>query len=101
MIRSLPPLQIMEKLLFEMIWTGFILLTASLITGMLVFDDLFAQHLVHKTALSIIAWLLYFALLVGRHVMGWRSQKAVRWTVGSFTLLMLAFFGSKFVIELL
>lgn len=101
LIKSLPPLQIMEKLLFEMIWTGFILLTASLVTGFLVFDDLFAQHLVHKTALSIIAWLLYVVLLIGRHVMGWRSQKAVRWTVGSFTLLMLAFFGSKFVLELL
>jgi len=101
LIRSLPPLQTMEKLLFEMIWTGLILLTISLITGALIFEDLFAQHLVHKTVLSILAWLLYAALLIGRHFLGWRSHKAIRWTVGGFIILMLSFFGSKFVLELL
>ncbi|WP_432471828.1 cytochrome C assembly family protein [Amphritea sp. HPY] len=101
LLRSLPPLQTMERLLFEMIWTGLILLTVSLITGALVFEDLFAQHLVHKTVLSILAWLLYAILLIGRHFLGWRSHKAIRWTVGGFIVLMLSFFGSKFVIELL
>ncbi|WP_417223462.1 cytochrome C assembly family protein [Amphritea sp.] len=101
LLRSLPPLQTMEALLFEMIWTGLILLTLSLITGAIVFDDLFAQHLVHKTILSIFAWLLYATLLVGRHFLGWRSHKAIRWTVGGFIVLMLSFFGSKFVVELL
>ncbi|MDO6563242.1 cytochrome c biogenesis protein CcsA [Amphritea sp. 1_MG-2023] len=99
LLRSLPPLQTMEALLFEMIWTGLILLTLSLITGAIVFDDLFAQHLVHKTILSIFAWLLYASLLVGRHLLGWRSHKAIRWTVGGFIVLMLSFFGSKFVVE--
>ena len=101
LIKSLPPLQTMEKLLFEMIWTGFILLTASLLTGALVFEDLFAQHLIHKTVLSIFAWLLYVILLIGRHLLGWRSHRAIRWTVGGFIILMLSFFGSKFVLELL
>ncbi|MBU2963855.1 cytochrome c biogenesis protein CcsA [Amphritea sp. 2_MG-2023] len=101
LLRSLPPLQTMEALLFEMIWTGLILLTLSLISGAIVFDDLFAQHLVHKTILSILAWLLYATLLVGRHFLGWRSHKAIRWTVGGFIVLMLSFFGSKFVVELL
>lgn len=101
LLRSLPPLQTMETLLFEMIWTGLILLTLSLISGAIVFDDIFAQHLVHKTTLSILAWLLYATLLVGRHLLGWRSHKAIRWTVGGFIVLMLSFFGSKFVIELL
>lgn len=101
LLRSLPPLQTMETLLFEMIWTGLILLTLSLVSGALVFDDLFAQHLVHKTVLSILAWLLYAILLVGRHFLGWRSHKAIRWTVGGFIVLMLSFFGSKFVVELL
>ncbi|WP_241234996.1 cytochrome C assembly family protein [Amphritea opalescens] len=101
LLRSLPPLQTMEALLFEMIWTGLILLTLSLITGAIVFDDLFAQHLVHKTILSIFAWLLYATLLIGRHFLGWRSHKAIRWTVGGFIVLMLSFFGSKFVVELL
>lgn len=101
LLRSLPPLQTMEALLFEMIWTGLILLTLSLITGTIVFDDLFAQHLVHKTILSIFAWLLYATLLIGRHFLGWRSHRAIRWTVGGFIVLMLSFFGSKFVVELL
>ncbi|MBR9865836.1 MAG: cytochrome c biogenesis protein CcsA [Oceanospirillales bacterium] len=101
LLRSLPPLQTMEALLFEMIWTGLILLTLSLISGAIVFDDLFAQHLVHKTVLSILAWLLYATLLIGRHLLGWRSHRAIRWTVGGFIVLMLSFFGSKFVVELL
>lgn len=101
LLRSLPPLQTMEALLFEMIWTGLILLTLSLASGALVFEDLFAQHLVHKTVLSILAWLLYATLLIGRHFLGWRSHKAIRWTVGGFIVLMLSFFGSKFVVDLL
>ncbi|RRC98683.1 phosphohydrolase [Amphritea balenae] len=101
LLRSLPPLQTMETLLFQMIWTGLILLTLSLVSGALVFEDLFAQHLIHKTVLSILAWLLYAILLIGRHFLGWRSHKAIRWTVGGFIVLMLSFFGSKFVVELL
>ena len=101
LLRSLPPLQTMETLLFEMIWTGLILLSLSLVSGALVFEDLFAQQLLHKTVLSILAWLLYAILLVGRHFLGWRSHKAIRWTVGGFVVLMLSFFGSKFVLELL
>ncbi len=101
LLRSLPPLQTMETLLFEMIWTGLILLTLSLVSGALVFEDLFAQQLLHKTVLSILAWLLYAILLIGRHFLGWRSHKAIRWTVGGFIVLMLSFFGSKFVLELL
>lgn len=99
LVASLPPLQTMERLLFEMIWTGIILLTASLITGFIVFEDLFAQHLVHKTVLSLFAWLAYAALLFGRITFGWRSHTAVYWTISSFLLLAVGFFGSKLVIE--
>ncbi len=101
LVASLPPLQMMERLLFESLWAGFLLLSAALITGFLFVDDLFAQHLVHKTLLSFTAWLVYAVLLAGRHFMGWRSRTAVRWTLGGFVLLMLAFFGSKLVLELL
>ncbi len=101
LVASLPPLQTMERLLFEMLWIGIGLLTASLTTGFLFLDNLFEQHLVHKTAFSILAWILYAVLLWGHTVLGWRSQKAVRWTVSGFFLLMLAFFGSKLVLELL
>ncbi len=101
LITALPPLQIMEKLLFEMLWTGQVLLTASLITGMLFLDDIFAQHLVHKSVLSIAAWIVYAIMLWGRHQRGWRGIAAVRWTLGGFGCLMLAYFGSKFALELL
>jgi len=99
LVSSLPPLQTMERLLFEMVWTGLILLTASLVTGFIFFEDLFAQHLVHKTAFSMFAWCLYAILLFGRMKFGWRSNTAVRWSIASFITLALGFFGSKLVIE--
>lgn len=100
-IRALPPLQTMEELLFEMIGLGFILLTAALLTGFVYLDNLFAQHLVHKTTLSIAAWVVFGILLWGRHRSGWRGQLALTWTLVGFVVLMLAYFGSKFVVELL
>lgn len=99
-VRLLPPLQTMESLLFQMLTIGFLLLTLSLLTGFIFLEDMFAQHLVHKTTLSIAAWFLFGTLLMGHWYLGWRGQTAVRWTIGSFTMLMLAYFGSKFVLEL-
>lgn len=96
----LPPLQLMESMLFELIWVGFIGLTLSIGTGVIFMDDIFAQHLVHKTILSIAAWTLFAVLLWGRHWLGWRSQTAVRLTITGSTVLMLAFLGSKLVLEL-
>lgn len=101
LIMRLPPLQVMEQLLFELIWIGVILLGISILTGIFFIEDIFAQHLVHKTILSIIAWGIFSALLVGRHVLGWRGTMAIRWTAGGFVLLMLAFFGSKLVLEII
>ena len=97
----LPPLQLMESMLFELIWVGVIALTLSIATGFIFMDDIFAQHLVHKTVLSILAWLLFSILLWGRHRLGWRSQTAVRLTVTGFTILAVAFLGSKLVLELI
>lgn len=99
--RLLPPLQTMESLLFGLIAFGQLLLTASLITGALFVDDLFAQHLAHKTALSILAWVLYSILLWGHWKKGWRGNTAVRWTLSAFAVLMLAFFGSKLALEVI
>jgi ABC-type uncharacterized transport system permease subunit len=99
--RSLPPLQTMETLLFQLIGSGFTLLTISLLTGFLFLENLFAQHLAHKTVLSIIAWLVFAGLLWGRIVHGWRGQTAIRWTLGGFAALMLGYFGSKAVLELI
>lgn len=101
LVNSLPPLQVMERLLFEMILAGFLLLTLALLSGFIFTDDLFAQHLAHKTLLSIIAWVVFAILLGGRYLLGWRSRTALRWTLAGFILLMLAFFGSKAVLELI
>ena len=98
--RVLPPLTELESLLFRTIAVGFILLTATLLTGVLFVDDLLAQHLVHKTVLSMLSWLAFGALLVGRWRYGWRGAVAVRWTLVAMALLVLAFFGSKLVLEL-
>lgn len=100
-IRALPPLQIMERLLFQMIGTGFTLLSAALLTGILFLEDIFSQHLVHKTILSIAAWLIFGILLWGRWKFGWRGRKAIRWTLSGFIFLLLAYFGSKLVLELI
>lgn len=100
-IRALPPLETMETLLFQMIGVAFVLQSLSLLTGMLYIDDIFAQHLAHKTTLSIAAWLVYATLLVGRWRFGWRGRKAVRWTLGGFITLLLAYLGSKWVLEIL
>lgn len=100
-VRLLPPLQTMESLLFEMLWAGHILLTLSILSGFIFLDDLFAQHLAHKTVFSIAAWIIYSVLLWGRHQLGWRGYTAIRWTLGGFALLMLAYFGSKLVLELI
>jgi len=100
-VRALPPLETMERLLFRIIALGFIFLTAALLLGWVALEDLFAQHLVHKTALSLVAWAVFGILLWGRWYFGWRGRTAVRWTTGGLTVLLLAYFGSKLVLELI
>ena len=99
-IRALPPLQTMESMLFEMIGAGFALLTLALISGFAFLEDMFAQHLVHKTVLSTLAWLMFGSLLIGRFRYGWRGKTAIIWTLSGFVTLILAYFGSKVVLEL-
>jgi len=96
----LPPLAVLEHLLFLFLAAGFALLTLALFAGLVFVHDLFAQHLVHKTVLSLLAWLVFALLLWGRFRHGWRGRKAIRWTLAGFILLALAYFGSKTVLEL-
>lgn len=98
--RLLPPLQTMESLLFELLWVGEILLTLAILSGFYFLEDMFAQHLVHKTVFALSAWFIYALLLWGRHQMGWRGTKAIRWALAGFICLMLAYFGSKLVLEI-
>jgi len=99
-IRALPPLETMEALLFQMIAFGFILHSVSLVTGIIYLEDMFKQHLVHKTVLSIAAWVVFAVLLWGRWRFGWRGRTAIRWTLSGFVILLLGYFGSKMVLEI-
>ena len=99
-LRALPPLTELETLLFRTITVGFVLLTGTLLTGALYVENLLAQHIVHHTVLSILSWLAFGALLLGRWRRGWRGTLAVRWTLTAMALLALALFGSKYVLEL-
>lgn len=98
-MRALPPLDTTEEVLFILFSTGFVLLSLSLASGFFFLEDMFAQHLVHKTALSCIAWAIFGILLFGRWKFGWRGKKAVHWTLAGFAMLVLAYFGSKIVLE--
>jgi ABC-type uncharacterized transport system permease subunit len=96
----MPALTVTENLLFQLIGVGFALLTLTLVTGAVFVENLFDQHLAHKTVLSVAAWLVFGALLYGRWRHGWRGQRAARMTLAGMAVLLLAFLGSKFVLEL-
>ena len=99
MINVLPPLQLMETILFGLIWLGVILLSLSIATGLLYFENFFAQKLVHKTFFTIGAWLMFTTLLIGRYYAGWRGITAIRWMIGGFIFLALGVIGTKIVLE--
>jgi ABC-type uncharacterized transport system permease subunit len=99
--RILPPLETMENVLFLTIHVGFLVLTLALFSGLFFVEDLFAQHLAHKAILSIIAWAVFGILLLGRWQFGWRGRKAVRWVLAGYIALLLAYFGSRVVLELI
>ncbi|MDB6099859.1 MAG: putative rane protein [Gammaproteobacteria bacterium] len=98
---ALPPLDALEKIMFRLIAAGFGFLTLALLTGFVFVTNLFTQNLVQKTVLSIIAWLLFGVLLIGRLRFGWRGRSAIRWTLSGFGILAVAYFGVKFVLEYL
>ncbi len=99
----LPPLLAMETVLFRLIGAGFILLTATLVSGIFFSEEIFGRALRfdHKTVFTFAAWIVFFGLLLGRLVFGWRGRTALRWTLTGFAMLMLAYVGSRFVLEVL
>ena len=101
LIKSFPPLQTMENFLFQLIWIGVILLTLSLGSGFLFYENLFEQKLLHKVTLSFIAWITFIILLWGRYNKGWRGNTAIGWTWAGFISILMAYVGSKIVIEFL
>jgi ABC-type uncharacterized transport system permease subunit len=102
-LASLPPLMSMETLLFRLIASGFVLLTLTLASGAVYSETLFGQALKlnHKTLFAIISWLIFAALLCGRYLYGWRGKQALRWTLSGFAALLLAYVGSRFVLEVI
>jgi len=103
LLHTLPPVQTMESLLFQMITLGFIFLTFTLTSGTLFSKEIFGKPIsfTHHTIFAICAWIIFGTLLLGHWVFGWRGKTAVRWTIGGFVLLVLAYFGSRFVAEFL
>ena len=102
-LQKLPPLLTMETLLFRIIGAGFLLLTLTLASGIVFSEELFgkAMRFNHKTVFGILSWLIFAALLGGRQLYGWRGRIAVRWTLAGFLMLVLAYVGSKFVLEVI
>jgi ABC-type uncharacterized transport system permease subunit len=100
---QLPSLLALERLLFQLIGAGFVLLTATLVTGVFFSEQLFGRALrfEHKTVFTIASWLVFAGLLGGRLVFGWRGRTALRWTFTGFLMLLLAYVGSRFVLEVI
>jgi ABC-type uncharacterized transport system permease subunit len=98
-----PPLLTLEAMLFKTIGVGFALLTLALISGVFFSEELFGKALQfsHKTVFAILSWLVFGGLLLGRHFRGWRGRTALYWTITGFTLLLLAYLGTQFVLEVL
>ena len=100
LVQSMPALETLEELLMYLIKVGFAILTVALVTGLVFVNDLFGQHLGHKTILSIFAWLIFALLLWGRWKRDWRGRIAVRMTLAGIAILLLAYFGSKLILEI-
>jgi ABC-type uncharacterized transport system permease subunit len=102
-LAALPPLLVMERLLFRVILAGFFFLTLTLVTGIVFSETLFGQAIRfnHKTVFAVASWVIFGALLGGRYFYGWRGRVALRWTLAGFVALLLAYVGSRFVLEVI
>lgn len=98
---NLPPLMKVERQLFNIILVGNSLLTMTLLSGFLFLDDMFANGFAHKSILSFVAWVIYSTLLWGHYQKGWRGKKVTWFAIAGATLLTLAYFGSRFVREII
>jgi ABC-type uncharacterized transport system permease subunit len=98
-LKIFTPIESLESGCFQSILAGFVLLTLALVSGAFFIENLFAQHLIHKVILAIVAWIVFGVLLLGRLRFGWRGRKALHWTLAGYVLLGLAYFGSKVILE--
>lgn len=102
-IERLPALLTMEKILFRLISLGFVLLTLTVLSGVIFSEQVLgvAFKWDHKTLLSLLSWLLFAVLLAGRRWRGWRGKTVLSFTLTGFLTLLLAYVGSRFVLEVL
>ena len=100
---SLPSLVAMDALLFRLVLSGFVLLTLTLMSGVLFSEELFGRpfKLTHKNLLGVLSWMIFGSLLLGRWGYGWRGRRAVRWTLSGFVILVLGYVGQKVVLEII
>ncbi len=98
-----PPLLTLERWLFLLIGLGYVLLTLTLASGIFYSEELFATpaRFNYKNVFSVAAWITYSALLFGRWRYGWRGRRALKWILAGTLLLLLAYVGSKFVLEVM
>ena len=101
-LKNLPPLLTMETLLFRILGVGLVLLTLTLASGMLFSEQIFGKpwQFNHKVLFGFISWGVFTVLMLGRTFRGWRGRTAVRWTLSGFGFLVLAYLGTKFVLEI-
>ncbi len=100
---GVPPLLTLERFLFRIVSAGFVLLTLTMASGILFSEELFGKPLTftHKIVFSVLAWFAYGGLLLGRYRFGWRGRTALKWILAATVLLVLAYIGSKFVLEVI
>ena len=102
-LEDLPPLMTMESLLFNLLYVGFALLSLTVFSGLLFSQTLFGKPLVfdHKTIFALVSWFLFAGLLLARWRVGLRGRAAIRWVLSAYSALLLAYVGSRFVLEVI
>jgi ABC-type uncharacterized transport system permease subunit len=102
-MQGLPPLLRIERLLFQLLFVAFALLTLTLASGVFFSETLFGKafQMSYKTVFAVFSWVIFGGLLFGHWKFGWRGRVAIRWTLIGFALLLLSYVGSKFVLEII
>jgi len=100
---DLPPLMTIESLLFNLLYVGFGLLTLTVFSGLLFSQALFGKPFVwdHKTIFAVVSWLLFAGLIIARWRVGLRGRLAIRLVLSAYVALLLAYVGSRFVLEVI